>query len=256
MKKIINVTLWIAALAGLSVLVGFIESEHKKITCKQLLVSIDYMDSEPLISEGELNAVIYEAFDSLVGKKLSDIHSVEIENFINEIDFVESAEVFSTINGTMKIKVQQRTPILRVINGTNQNFYMDRKGRLLPVKTGRSTRVLIASGHIAQKYSDTLDASIPGSNQTLHELYNLSTFIKKDDFLNAQIEQVFVTKEGEYELVPKVGRHLIVFGDISNMENKFSKLKVFYKQGMKKSGWKKYKKINLKYKDQVVCEKK
>lgn len=256
MKRIINVTLWIAVLAGLSVLVGFIESEHKKITCKQLLVSIDYKGSEPLISTEELNAVIYEAFDSLVGKKLSDIHSVEIENFINNIDFVESAEVYSTINGIMKIKVQQRTPILRIINSSNQNYYIDQKGRLLPVKTGSSTRVLIASGYIGQKYSDTLDVTIAEHSQTLNELYSLSTFIGKDNFLNAQIEQIYVTNEGEYELVPKVGRHLIVFGDISNMENKFSKLKVFYEQGMKKSGWAKYNKINLKYKDQVVCEKK
>lgn len=256
MKRIINITLWIAVLAGLSVLVGFIESEHKKITCKELQVSIDYNDSEPLISPEEINSIIYDAFDSLVGKKLSDINSVEIENFVNEIDFVESAEVFSTIHGTMKIKVRQRNPILRVINSSNKNYYIDGKARLVPVKTGHSTRVLVASGSINENYSDTLDASDPNQSITLNELYTLSKYINNDPFLKAQIEQIYVTSGHEYELIPKVGRHVIVFGDINDMEEKFDKLIVFYHQGIKKSGWRKYKKINLKYKDQVVCEKK
>lgn len=256
MKRVLNITMWIAILAGLSVLVGFIESQHKKITCKQLEVSIDYNDSDPLISAEELDKIVYDAFDSLVGKKLTDIHSEEIENFVNEIDFVESAEVYSTINGTMRIKVHQRNPILRVINSSNENFYIDRMGYVLPVKTGRSSRVLIASGSIADKFADTLNASSSHQSQTLNELYILSNYIRQDQFLNAQIEQIYVTSDKEYELVPKVGRHLIVFGDLTDMEEKFNKLKVFYDQGMKKSGWRKYKKINLKYKDQVICEKK
>lgn len=256
MKRILNITLWVAGLAGLSVLVGFIESEHKKITCKELLVSIDYNGADPLIGTEELDQTIYNAFDSLVGKKLTDINSSEIENFVNEIDFIESAEVYSTINGTMKIKVRQKSPILRVINTSGQNYYIDRNGTLMPVKTGRSSRVLVASGHISRSYADTLDATHPTEVPRLHELYRLSNYICNDAFLKAQIEQIYVTKDGEYELVPKVGRHLIVFGDISNMENKFSKLKVFYEQGIKKSGWSMYKSINLKFKDQVVCEKK
>jgi len=254
MKRIIHISLWIAILAGLSVLVGFIESEHKKIRCKALLIFIDYGEAEPLISSEELNNRIYQAFDSLVGKKLSDINSVDIENYVNDIEFIESAEVYTTINGTMRIKVHQRNPILRIINASNQNYYIDRKGRMLPVKTGQSTRILVASGNIPDKYADTLDVSVPDNSRLLNDLYVLSNYIRDDAFLKAQLEQIYVTGDGEYEMVPKVGRHLIVFGDISNMENKFTKLKVFYDQGMKKSGWNKYGKINLKYKDQVVCE--
>ncbi len=256
MKRILNITMWLAGLAALSLLVGFIESEHKKITCKELVVSIDYGEAEPLISPEELNKLVLSSFDSLVGKKLSDINSVDIENHVNDIQFIESAEVYTTITGTMKIKVMQRNPILRVINAKNQDYYVDRKGRLVPVKTGRSTRVLVASGHIPEKYSDTLDVSSPGHSRLLNDLYVMSNFIREDEFLRAQIEQIYVTDEKEFELVPKVGRHLILFGDITDMESKFRNLKVFYEQGMKKAGWERYSRINLKFKDQVVCEKK
>ena len=156
----------------------------------------------------------------------------------------------------MKIKIQQRNPVLRVINAFDQDYYVDRKGRLMPVKTGRSTRVMVASGHIREKYADTLDVSIPGQANVLHDLYTLSNFIREDDFLRAQIEQIYVNGDHEFEMVPKVGRHLILFGDAGDMEQKFSKLKAFYEQGMKKAGWNTYSRINLKYKDQVLCEKK
>ena len=38
-----------------------------------------------------------------------------------------------------------------------------------------------------------------------------------------------------------------------NMEDKFDNLSLFYKSGVQQTGWKKYKEINLKYKDQIVC---
>lgn len=256
MKRVINITTWVVLMAGLSVLVGFIEAEHKKITCKDLRVDIDYGEAEPLITPEEVHVLIYKAYDSLVGKKLTDINSVDIENHVNGIPFVESAEVYSTITGTMKVKVRQRNPVLRVINAYGQDYYVDKKGKVLPVKTGKSTRVLVASGGIKDRYADTLDVSGPDQSAILHDLYTLASFIREDDFLRAQIEQVYVNDDMEFELVPKVGRHLILFGDIADMETKFTKLRAFYDQGMKKAGWNKYDRINLKYKDQVICEKK
>jgi len=74
--------------------------------------------------------------------------------------------------------------------------------------------------------------------------------------LKIQIEQIYVTKNREYEFVPKVGRHIIIFGGIENMNEKFKKLLVFYHQGINNAGWNTYKSINLKFENQVVCSKK
>ncbi|RLD54531.1 MAG: cell division protein FtsQ, partial [Bacteroidetes bacterium] len=84
----------------------------------------------------------------------------------------------------------------------------------------------------------------------------LAFYINDDEFLKAQIEQIYVTESKEFELIPKVGRQLILFGGIENMEKKFNNLIAFYKKGMKNNGWTKYKTINLKFENQVVCAKK
>lgn len=256
MKKILSISIWLIMIAGLAVLVGFIESEHKKITCKGLRVEIDYGNAEVLISEAEISKKIHDQFDTLVGKRITDINSVTIENFINDIDFVEVADVYTTLTGLMKIKLTQRNPILRVMNKHGQSYYIGEKGKLIPINAGHSSRVPVASGNISERYSDTLNLMLSTTKSELNDLYHLSTYIYNDVFLKAQIEQVYINNNNEFELIPKVGRHLILLGDISDMEKKFDKLKIFYEKGIRKAGWNTYKSINLKFENQVICEKK
>ncbi|MCF8369119.1 MAG: hypothetical protein K9G76_08740 [Bacteroidales bacterium] len=255
MKRAIKISVWILFFAAISVLVGFISSEHQKTSCRGLDIAIDYREGTPLISVEEINKEIFSHFDSLQNKKLGDINTVEMERMVNDIDFVERAEVYSTLTGRLKVKVLQRNPLIRVMNSHNQNFYIDEKGYMMPVNLGFSSRKLVANGQIDAWYNDS--TSVANETGTcLNDLFVLAGFIKKDEFLSAQIEQIYVTREQEYELVPKVGRHLIIFGDISNMEEKFSNLVTFYNEGLNKVGWDKYKTINLKYRNQVVCAKK
>ena len=181
---------------------------------------------------------------------------MEIENLVNSIDFVENAEVYSTLTGVLKVKASQRVPVLRIVNNFGQHYYIDRNGRLFPARSGFSTRILVANGHIGTRYSDTVKIDEIDSGHELFKLKKLAQHIINDDFLRAQIEQIYVNNEEEYELVPKVGRQIILFGDITSMESKFENLKIFYKKGMKRAGWQAYKTINLKYENQVVCEKK
>ena len=54
---------------------------------------------------------------------------------------------------------------------------------------------------------------------------------------------------------PQVGNHEIIFGS-DRLEEKLDVLRTFYGKGMNEEAWNKYKSINLKYKDQIVCTKK
>ncbi len=253
MKRVFHITFWIIITAGILVLVSFIEAEHKKTTCKSFDISIDYENADPLLSTDDIKKKIYVSFDTLVGKKLIDINLVQIENMVNEIDFVANADVYTTITGKMNIRVTQRKPIVRIINASNQSYYIDQYGEVMPTNQGFPSRVLIANGFVKNSYSDTLNIQ---NNSVLAEIHKLASYINNDPFLKLQIEQIYVTKNREYEFVPKVGRHIIIFGGIEDMEEKFKKLVVFYHQGINNAGWNKYKSINLKFENQVVCSKK
>jgi len=255
MKRIINITAWILFFGGILVLVGFIDAEHKKITCKDMDVLIDYRNGDPLIYEDDIKSYVIKHFDTLVGRKLTQINFSEVENQLKFLPEVEKADVYSTIRGKLKIKIKQRTPVLRIINQKNKNYYVDKFGKLFKCKVGSSSRVIVANGYISEHVSDTTIINAKDYHSMLNKLLLLGNYIQKDEFLKAQIEQIYVTKNGEFELTPKVGRQLIIFGGINDMENKFDKLIVFYKEGMNKKGWNQYKTINLKFENQVVCSK-
>jgi cell division protein FtsQ len=55
-------------------------------------------------------------------------------------------------------------------------------------------------------------------------------------------------------MVPRVGNHIIELGKAENYREKFNNLLVFYREAMPKAGWDRYKRVNIEYKGQVVCQ--
>jgi cell division protein FtsQ len=54
--------------------------------------------------------------------------------------------------------------------------------------------------------------------------------------------------------VPLIGDQKIILGNARRLENKFDRLKTFYKKAMPYVGWQQYRSINLKFNGQVVCK--
>ena len=57
-------------------------------------------------------------------------------------------------------------------------------------------------------------------------------------------------------MIPKVGDFRIVLGKVDDCDARLGKLILFLKDGITKKGWNRYKEINLKFDNQVVCVRK
>ncbi len=68
----------------------------------------------------------------------------------------------------------------------------------------------------------------------------------------AQIDQVDITSENTFDLIPKLGTQVIHFGTAENYQEKFGNLLCFYKQVLTKLGWTHYASISVQFKGQVV----
>ena len=89
----------------------------------------------------------------------------------------------------------------------------------------------------------------------LEDLFLLATFVNKNQFWKSQVQQIYVAWAQEIQLIPRVGKHKILLGDVSDLDEKFDNLLNFYKYGLNNVGWDKYKSVDLSFKDQVVCKK-
>ena len=86
------------------------------------------------------------------------------------------------------------------------------------------------------------------------QLLDLLIFIDKNHFWKAQIAQVMVDTRHELTLMPQVTKQMILFGQSTEIESKFKKLEVFYREVAPKKGWNTYNYVNLKYTNQIVCK--
>jgi cell division protein FtsQ len=199
----------------------------------------------------------------LKGQAIKSINFAGIEEAVMHQPYVASAQVYATMEGDVVIRVLQRQPVLRVFSQHGESYYLDASGTMLPLNPGYPARVPVASGFIdeplVRNKNYSVDSVRAGDSLRYHavmnNLFRLASYIACSPFLKAQVEQVYVDRDGEMELIPRVGNHIILMGRADDLDDKFTRLMVFYRLGLNSTGWDKYQIINIKYKHQVVCSK-
>ena len=258
MKRILNILTWFGVMAYLIVVLGLVSDKVNKSPCQSLHIEIMDSADNHFVSGNDIYNLIIQDQTNILGGELGKINTKELEGKIRNTPFVKKTEVFKSSNGKLNVCVTQREPIIRVIDERGAGYYIDKEANIMPLGEYYTARVMVANGW-------NLAGGVPGDNlielkddaeyRKIYELYQLGIFIYNDNFWRAQIEQIYLTQSGEFQLIPRVGAHIIEFGDISNCQGKFNKLYALYNQGFKNEGWNQYLKIDLKYENQVVCTK-
>lgn len=241
---------WLISLAGLVVLLGFINVKKETVKCTDVKIIIPGADN--FIEREEIDAILREDQGILLGRNLQRINIHQIEKRLRSNPYIAFAKVYVDMDGVLNIEVKQRQPVLRILNESGQDFYIDNDGLKMPISSNFTANVLVATGRITEVFGSRVD--------TLHtklarDLYKTALFIKKDTLWNAQIEQIVVDDKKDMELIPRVGNQRIILGNADSLEKKMTNLLFFYKKAMPQVGWQTYKTINIKYTNQVVCEK-
>ncbi|MBK9413800.1 MAG: hypothetical protein IPN61_10385 [Bacteroidetes bacterium] len=262
-SKILRITAYGAVIVAFLITLGFSEHRQDVMPCSDVEVAIIDTLGHNFVEEGEIMELVKNKFGTLQGKPLSSINISLLEKIINTNPFIADAEVFSTIDGKIKIEVKQRMPVVRIVNVKDESFYIDDQGVFMPLSGDYTARVAVANGYIFDTESERRVTVYDGEKKDtaiklsrIDEIFHVADYIYHHEFWNAQIEQIYVNAEGDIELIPRVGSQNIVLGNSEKLEKKLNKLLLFYREGLSKTGWNKYKTINLKYEGQVVCTKK
>ena len=88
-----------------------------------------------------------------------------------------------------------------------------------------------------------------------NNLYDFVQYLKKNKKWENQIEEIIVGEDEDIELVPRIGKQLILFGKMSNFEEKFKAIDLLYSEVFSKTGWNYYNKIDLRYEGKIICTK-
>ncbi len=255
-KKVLMIGIWLIFIAIISFLIVVVHKRQKNLKCKNLIINLTTNESRTFITTEDINKCIFDSVGNIIGKPIKEINLLKIHKIVSQIPFLKNTTVFKTLSGEIKIEVSERKPIAHVFTKNNESFYIDDEGVLIPTSKTYTSNVITVCGEIYETYSPLLDLNNPSSinnNPILYKVYVTALYISDDEFWDAMIDQIYVNRRGEIELIPKPGKHNILIGNIDKLEKKFERLMVFYEKVIKKIGWDVYETINLKFDNQIVC---
>ena len=250
-RKFLVIAVWILLGSGTVVLLiaAITKKDNERITGVEIHISgvqnnyfIDKKDVLELL--GKVNK---KKLDKAV---VSSLDLAAMERKLESDQWVKKAEIFFDNNNVLQVKILEREPVARIFTSSGASFYIDSSLTRLPLSDKFSARLPVFTNFPTDvkilKKQDSL---------LLYEIKVMSEYIGANSFWMAQIDQVDITPENTFVLIPKLGNQIIRFGNADDCEKKFSKLFAFYKQVQAKIGWNTYSVVDVQFKNQIVAVK-
>jgi cell division protein FtsQ len=192
------------------------------------------------VDQKTVNNLLIENFADAKSIKKLAVNLNKLEKTINKHPMIEKSEVFVLIDGTLKAVVKQKTPIARVFD-SNGSFYIDYQGSTMPLSELYTARVLLILGEL--------------NDQNKKPISDLCKEIYEDDFLKKNIISLQILADGSLKMRNRNYDYEIDFGRTIRVEDKLKTYKAFFQKAVLDSSLYHYKKINLRFANQVVCSK-
>lgn len=236
----------------LVVLASSVKNRDMGYHMEDIDVEIENAYENFFVDEDDVMALIMQGEgDSILGDGFTAVSLKEVEQRIKSHSFVKDAEVFRDLKGHLVVKARQNKPVARLISNGGKNAYIGEDGDILPVSPKYTARVPVVTG----KYVDRLmGLGEVAEDEYAVKVYDLINFINDNKFWSMQIGQIDINSKGKVVMYPQVGDQLLEFGYAEDFDRKFKKLEIFFKQIMPTKGWNTYERVNVEYKDQIICE--
>lgn len=239
MKKLFNYGVLFFVVVFASFLMAFSSYRHDQKTIGEVETKV--FDNQGLFITNEtVNNLLKQNQDSLENQLNSAINLHTLEGRIAKHPLVEEALVYQDVNGGLGVEVYQKTPVLRVY-ADDSSYYLDDSGNTMPLSENFTARVPMYRG--------------PWNDQVKKDVYSLIEKLNEDLFWSRELIGVSSTKEDGYLLHTRTGNHLVVVGSLKGLDTKLDKYEIFLATAMNQGLAKEYKKVNLKFNNQVVCSK-
>lgn len=206
-------------------------------------VSIEISDSvhSNLVTAEGIEKTLRETHLYPVGVPMVDIDPLTIAHTLEKDSFIQHVLCVETPGDHVLIVINQRIPLLRVLADNGDDYFIDEKGTIM-ASADYKVDLAVATGHISRAFAKK-------------QLREMGDFIRHSAFWNQQVEQIHVLKNGDVDIIMRVGEQVVHFGKVEDIELKFRKLYAFYTTIMPKVGWKRYAELNVAFSNQVIAKK-
>tara|TARA_B100001057_G_scaffold458140_1_gene507093 strand:+ start:11207 stop:11926 length:720 start_codon:yes stop_codon:yes gene_type:complete len=215
----------------------FFEKRNKLIND----IEIKYKkNNNEYVSEPELMIQINKFLNS---NSLKDINTRLLEDSVNALTNIKNAEVYLSLNNNLTVLIQQETPFIGIKNSRKLHFF---------------TKDSVKLNLIDAKRPDFLFFDDEIKDIPWKEAVVLSSFLYEDEFLNNLINEVLYDENSNYILKSNSLDFKINIGDLKKLEEKSSRIKLFFKgiyldKRLMDNNKLVIKELNVAYDNQILC---
>jgi cell division protein FtsQ len=239
------------ALLGVCALIGFSERKQIRVTCKSVTVEINNDHENYFMDEAQVMNLLNSTYPMMVGADVNGLNFREIEVKLMTDSHIEDAQLFADLKGNIVVRTELRRPIARIVRNVGPDAYIAADGTIMPVSDKYTSRVMLVSGGFGEQVFASANMSDVEQGQ---DILAMIRFISEDEFWKAQVAQLDIDRDGDIRILPQVTGQVVEFGKATDIETKFSKLMIFYKEILPQRGWTKYDRVNLKYEGQIIAD--
>lgn len=247
-KKILFVGVWLCIGSGMFILLLAAISKKNKGQCKDYSIEIKGAANNLFIDKNDVEQLLMKATNgNIKGEAVASFKLHELEQMLEHNTWISKAELYFDNHDVLHVTISEKIPVARIFTTAGSSFYIDSLGKRMPLSTKLSARVPVFTGFPDKKKMTAADSAL------LNDVKVTANYIVNDPFWTSQVAQIDITPNNSFEMVPVVGNHLVKLGNGEDIAQKFHRLMVFYKQVLSKTGFDKYKVVDVQYKGQVVA---
>jgi cell division protein FtsQ len=232
-------------------LIAFTERMKGDVAVRDVHIKIDNLHENHFLEEADVMHLMQVNQENIKGASLKTLNFKEIENKIKRDPFIKDAQLYSDLKGSLTVNVELRRPVARIVRNDGPDGYIAEDGTIMPVSEKFISRVILLSGPFVRQL---LRQQNMNETEEGKQLMQMLTTIREDEFWKAQLTELDIDNRVRVTLFPQIGDEKIEFGKPENVEMKFKKLKIFYKEILPRVGWNKYNRVNLEYEGQIIAE--
>lgn len=249
-RKIIFIAVWLCIGGGMLTLLLAAISSKKKGICRNYVISLRGPENNFFMNEKDVEQLLENATGGAVrGQAIESFNLNEMEQALEKNTWISEAELYFDNKDVLHINVMEKEPVARMFTISGKSFYIDNTGMKMPLSDKLSAKVPVFTGFPDRKTRNINDSVL------LNNVKSMADYIISSPFWSAQVAQIDITPDGKFEMIPVVGNHIVKLGDGGDIAARFSRLMVFYRQVLSRTGFDKYKVIDVQYKGQVVASK-
>jgi cell division protein FtsQ len=248
-RKILFATVWLTIGTGMVILLAAAIGKKNKERCSDFRITVKGSQDHFFIEDKDVLQLLTTATHGKIkGQPMSTVDLHRLEGVLENNVWIKEAQLYFDNNDVLHVSVTEREPIARIFTTGNKSFYIDNDLKKLPLSDRVTAKVPVFTDY-PEKIAAAKDSAL------LIEIKNISEFILSNSFWMSQVAQIDMDNDYKFEMIPVLGNHRVELGDGENIEEKFGRLMVFYKDVLSKTGFDKYASIDVRFDGQVVATK-